>query len=154
MLWFMSKIYILPLISYSNFMVSGPIFITTSYWRNYLFSIVWSCLLLCSIEIQNSSSTWGLPQCLSYMEFTCNSGDAGDVSLILGFGSSPEGEMVTHSSILAGKKSHRWRSLMGCSSWGHKEFNRTNILLFLSIIFNSLHQCLRVFTLYVFSLSY
>ena len=35
--------------------------------------------------------------------------------------------MATHSSILAGK-SHRQRSLAGCSFWGHKESDRTEQL--------------------------
>ena len=37
-----------------------------------------------------------------------------------------EKEMVTHSSILAWKKSHRWSSLWGYSPWGHKESDLRN----------------------------
>ena len=36
-----------------------------------------------------------------------------------------EKEMATHSSILAWKKSHGQRSLVGYSPWGHKETDRT-----------------------------
>ena len=145
----MSKIYILPIISYRNFMVSGPIFTTTSYWRDYLFSVVWFCLLLCSMEIQNSSSTWGLPQWLSYKEFTYNSGDAGDVSLILGFGRSPEGKMATHCSILAAKKTPWMEEPGGLQFIGSQRVQQDWHPSFVL----ELHQCLRVFTLYVFSLS-
>ena len=35
-----------------------------------------------------------------------------------------EEEMAAHSSILPGK-SHRQRSLVGCSPWGHKESGMT-----------------------------
>ena len=38
-------------------------------------------------------------------------------------------EMATHSSILPGK-SHRWRSLVGCSPWGRKESDTTERLHF------------------------
>ena len=36
-----------------------------------------------------------------------------------------EKEMATHSSILAWKKSHGWRSLVGYSPWDHKESDTT-----------------------------
>ena len=36
-----------------------------------------------------------------------------------------EKEMATHSSILAWKKSHGQRSLVGYSPWGHKETDTT-----------------------------
>ena len=39
-----------------------------------------------------------------------------------------EEEMATHSSILAWKKSHRQRSLVGYSPWGHKELDTTKRL--------------------------
>ena len=36
-----------------------------------------------------------------------------------------EKEMATHSSILAWKKSHGQKSLVGYSPWGHKETDTT-----------------------------
>ena len=44
---------------------------------------------------------------------------------------SLEGEMATHSSILAGK-SHGRRSLVGYSPWGHKESDMTEQLIHLT----------------------
>ena len=35
--------------------------------------------------------------------------------------------MTTHSSILAGE-SHGQRSLAGCSAWGHKELDTTEVI--------------------------
>ena len=37
--------------------------------------------------------------------------------------------MAPHSSTLAGK-SHGWRSLIGCSPWGHEELDLTERLHF------------------------
>ena len=53
-------------------------------------------------------------------------GDAGDgdTGSIPESGRPPEEEMATHSSILAWK-SHRQRSLVGYSSWGRQESDRT-----------------------------
>ena len=42
----------------------------------------------------------------------------------LGLEDPLEKEVATHSSILGGK-SHRQRSLAGCSPWGHKELDMT-----------------------------
>ena len=54
-----------------------------------------------------------------------NAGDAGDTGSIPGSGRSPgEKEMATNSSIFAGK-SHRRRSLVCSSRWGHKELATT-----------------------------
>ena len=49
--------------------------------------------------------------------------------LSLGWEDLLEKEMAIHSSILAWK-SHRQRSLVGCSPWGRKESNTTEILHF------------------------
>ena len=38
-----------------------------------------------------------------------------------------EKEMATHSSILS-RKFHGWRSVVGYSPWGHKEFDTTERL--------------------------
>ena len=43
----------------------------------------------------------------------------------LGWEDLLEKEMATHSSILAWKKSHGQRSLVGYSPWGHKETDTT-----------------------------
>jgi len=43
----------------------------------------------------------------------------------LGQEDPPEEEMATHSSILA-EESHRQRSLVGYSPWGHNESDSTN----------------------------
>ena len=40
-----------------------------------------------------------------------------------------EKEMATHSSILS-RKFHGWRSVVGYSPWGHKEFDTTERLHF------------------------
>ena len=62
----------------------------------------------------------------------CNARDPG---LIPGSGRSLswedplEKELVTYSSILAGK-SHGWRSLAGYSQWSHRESNTTEQLIF------------------------
>ena len=56
---------------------------------------------------------------LSGKKSTCNSGAAGDASLIPSLGRSPGGGNGTHSSVLAGK-AHGQRSLAGCSPWGRR----------------------------------
>ena len=43
---------------------------------------------------------------------------------------SPEKVMAPHSSTLAWKKSHGWRSLVGCSPWGCEESDMTECLRF------------------------
>jgi len=47
-----------------------------------------------------------------------NAGDTRNAVLIPGLGRSSEQEMATLSSIFAWK-CHGWRSLGGCSPWGH-----------------------------------
>ena len=47
--------------------------------------------------------------------------NAGDVGSILGSGRSP-GEEMAIPAFLPGK-SHEQRSLVGCSSWGHKRID-------------------------------
>ena len=44
-------------------------------------------------------------------------------------GLNPEKVMAPHSSTLAGK-SHRWKSLVGCSPWGREESDTTEWLDF------------------------
>ena len=46
--------------------------------------------------------------------------------------------MAPHSSTLAGK-SHRWRSLVGCSPWGCKESDMTERLPFHFSLFTLMH---------------
>ena len=58
----------------------------------------------------------GLPWWLSGKESACQAGGMGSIP---GSERSPGEGNVTHSSILAGE-SHRQRSLVGCSLWGHK----------------------------------
>ena len=53
--------------------------------------------------------------------------NARDVAAIPGLGRSSEEGNATHSSILAGK-SHRRRSLVDYSPWGHKELDATEQL--------------------------
>ena len=43
----------------------------------------------------------------------------------LGWEDPLEKEMATPSNILAGKKSHGQRNLVGYSPWSHKELNMT-----------------------------
>ena len=45
----------------------------------------------------------------------------------LGQEDSLDKEMANYSSVLPGK-SHRQRSLRGCSPWGHKELGTTELL--------------------------
>ena len=72
--------------------------------------------------------TWpGFPRWLSGKESTCNAGDTEDKSSIPGLGRSPEEEIATHLSILAGK-SHGQGSLLDCSPWSHKELDTTEQL--------------------------
>jgi len=52
----------------------------------------------------------------------------------LGQEDPPEEEMATHSSILA-EESHRQRSLVGYSPWGHNESDSTN------------HSCMHIQTM-------
>ena len=66
----------------------------------------------------------GLLWWLSGKETTYNTGDTGSIP---GFGRSPGEGNATHSSILAGK-SHRQRSLVDYSPWGHKELDATEQL--------------------------
>ena len=64
----------------------------------------------------------GFPGGSEVKESACNAGDLGSVPRL---GRSLEKEMATHSSILAWKNSHRQRSLVGYSLWGHKESDMT-----------------------------
>ena len=50
----------------------------------------------------------------------------------LGWEDLLEKEMATHSSLPG--KSHGWRSLVGYSSWGHKELDMTEQFHFLSFL--------------------
>ena len=59
-----------------------------------------------------------------------SAGDAGDARSIPGEEEDPlEEEMATQSSTLAGE-SHGQRSLVGYSTWGHKESDTTEQLTF------------------------
>ena len=63
-----------------------------------------------------------LPWRLSGKEFACNAGDVGSIP---GQGkSSEEKEMTTHCSVLPGE-SHKQKSLLDYSSWGHRESEMT-----------------------------
>ena len=52
--------------------------------------------------------------------------DQRNTSSIPGAGRSLEEEMATHSVFLAGE-SHRQRSMVGYSPWGHKESDMTEV---------------------------
>ena len=72
-----------------------------------------------NVEVVKVNFHLGFPGWLSGKKSTCDSGAAGDASLIPGLGRSPGGGNGTHSSVLAGK-AHGQRSLAGCSPWGRR----------------------------------
>ena len=67
----------------------------------------------------------GLPQWLSSTESTCNVGDAGDAGSIPGQEDPLEEGMAAHLGIFEESQGHR--SLVGCSPWGHKELDITEV---------------------------
>ena len=71
------------------------------------------------------SSILGLPFWLRCKESTCNAGDLGSIT---GLGRSPgggHGNPVQYSCL---ENPHGWRSFVGCSPWGHKESDATELL--------------------------
>ena len=73
----------------------------------------------------------GFPGGSASKESACNAGDLGSIP---GSGRSPgEGNGLPTPVFLPGEF-HRQRSLAGCSSWGHKESDKTNALIIMIII--------------------
>ena len=69
----------------------------------------------------------GLPWWLSNKESACNAGDAGSTHEL---GRSPWRRKWQPTSVFWPGKSHGWRSLVGCSPWGHEESDTTEPLHF------------------------
>ena len=67
---------------------------------------------------------WGFSGGSNSKESACNAGDPGSIP---GLERSPEKDMATHSSILAGEFQGQ-RSLVDYSPWGHKESGTTEQL--------------------------
>ena len=58
-------------------------------------------------------------------ESACSAGDMETWVWFLGWKDPLEEKMATYSIMLAWKKSHGQRSLVGYSPWGHKELDTT-----------------------------
>ena len=83
---------------------------------------------------------WGFPGGSVVKEYGCN---AGNMGLISGSGRSPgegKGNPLEYSCL---ENSHRQRSLVGCSPWGHKESDMTK---WLSTQHSKLIHCTDPFT--------
>ena len=115
----LSKVHALFLLP-QDILLTWPIFVKYS---NFIF--LWNENNSCHINKQEMSQPLGFPGGSAGKESACN---AGDLSLIPGLGSSPEGEYGNPRQYSCLENPHGQRSLVGYSPWGLKESGMTEWL--------------------------